>query len=325
MITRPDVAAQLENNVRVNVLKGMNAYTPRRTPFVQETSSDGAFELYADMGSVPWPGNNPSGGQTGSQGVDSRSGAEVLGGLLDGGNITLYGGNERSLLMYNNDWPVGIAISHNAINDNRVGNLDTWARTLGTRYEQHKDYLCFDALNQGALTTSIYGVGYDGVAMFSASHVDKNADYQTAQSNTNSLALSVANFTTVHVAGTKFNDDRGQPGGFDHRLIIAATNLEYELEQVTRNREVAGTANRDRNPYEGTTRGMTAPGSYLDDSTWYVVDDSLPQRPIILQMRQEPNLEVVDWYMGAVPTRYFLWFARYAVGYGDWRLIIKGN
>ena len=88
---------------------------------------------------------------------------------------------KRALIVYNEGWDIPIGIYHTAIEDNRVGSLENWAMSAGSRFEQHKDYLAFDALNSGAGTT--YGNGYDGFPLFSASHVDPGAQYQTAQSN----------------------------------------------------------------------------------------------------------------------------------------------
>ena len=92
MITRTDVLAHLERGMRVGFLRGMRTYVPRRAPFVREAPSDGAFESYADMGAVPWPNHNE--GQVGAGGTDGRTGAQVKGGLGEGGAITVLGGNE---------------------------------------------------------------------------------------------------------------------------------------------------------------------------------------------------------------------------------------
>ena len=58
MITRADIAAHLERGVRTGFLTGRQAYTPLRSAFVGNTTSDGAFESYTDMGNVPWPVQN---------------------------------------------------------------------------------------------------------------------------------------------------------------------------------------------------------------------------------------------------------------------------
>lgn len=321
MITRTDVLAGLERGAKAGFLIGQKGYTPKRAAFCRDVPSDGAFELYVDQGAVPFPAQ--VGGQSGSS-TDARTGAPVVGGVHEGGPIVVLGGNQRSQIVYNNDWDIPIGIYHNAIEDNNVGSLEDWARSCAWRFEQHKDFLAFDALNQGA--TNTYGKAYDDVVFISASHFDKNAEYQTVQSNSNALALSLDNFETVKVAGSKIKDDRGQPLGLDHRLLIHAADLERTAAQITDNREDYGTTNRAMNPYSGSTRRLAAPGGYLDTTAWFMVDDSDPtQKPVKLQIRKVPDLVFWDDHSQGMGIRYYKWLARYAISYSDWRRLLQGN
>jgi len=321
MITRSDVLAHLERGMRVGFLAGKQQYVPQRSAFTSEPSSDGAFEIYGDLGAVPWPAQ--TGGQGGG-GTDGRTGQPSVGGLHEGGPITVLGGNEKGLVVYNQDWTVPIGIYHNAINDNRVGGLEEWARSAGARFEQHKDYLAFNALNAGEATTT-YGAAYDTLAFFSASHVDKAAEYQTVQSNLNTLGLSLDNFETVRVAAAKLRDDRGQPMGLNHKLLIHAIDLERTAAQITDNVEDYGTTNRARNPYAGQILRLAAPGGWLDTTAWFLVDPTMPQKPIMLQVREAPQLVFWDDHSQGAGIRYYKWLARYAAAYGDWRLCVQGN
>jgi|GEM_PF-3454609 len=320
MITRTDILAHLERGMRVGFLAGLKAYTPLRKDFVRENTSDGAFEIYGDMGALPWPRQN--GGQS-SATTDARTGAPQTGGVHEGGPITILGGNERALVAFNQDWNVPIGIWHNAIDDNRVGGIEQWAQSAGVRFEQHMDFLCFDALGQG--TTNTYGNAYDAQTFFSASHADPGAEYTTAQSNTNNLALSMDNFETVRVAGAKFRDDRGQPASPNHTLLIHAVDLERTAAQITSNPTDYTTANRASNPYNGKIQSLSAPGAWLSSAQWFVVDPSMPNKPVILQIRQQPQLVYWDDHTQGNGIRYYKWVARYVVTYGDWRLAVKGN
>ena len=322
MITRTDVLAHLERGMRAGFLAGMKTYSPLRSAFTVEPKSDGAFEIYGDLGALPWPRQN--GGQPGSGGADARTGHPQVSGLHEGGPITVLGGNERGLVVFNQDWDIPVGIRHNAINDNRVGGLDDWARAAGTRFEQHKDYLAFDALNRGEATTS-YGACYDGLSYFNDAHIDRGAEYQTAQDNKFALSLSLDNFETVRVAAGKFRDDRGQPSGFSHTLLIHALDLERTAAQITSNVEDYATANRARNPYANRITGLSAPGNWLDSTAWFVVDPSQPQKPIILQVREAAQLVFWDDHSQGSGIRYYKWLARYVAAYGDWRLSAQGN
>lgn len=318
-ITRGDILAHLERAVRVGFLAGVKEYTPRRSAFTAETTSDGAFEIYANLGSAPWP--IQIGGQT-SSGTDGRTGGPSKGGPTAGGPITVLGTEERSNVVWNDDWSVSVAVTHNAINDDRIGELATWAQNSGSRFQQHMDYLCFSALNSGEGTT--YGKCYDGLSFFNDSHIDPGAEYQTAQDNKYASALSLDNFETVRIAAAKFKDSRGQPyGGLGHTLLIHAVDLERTAAQITDNVEDYGTGNRARNPYAGQITRLGVPGSWFDSTAWVLVDPQV--KPIILQVRQMPMLETWDDFSQGSGIRYFKWFARYTVSYGDWRGCIMGN
>ena len=71
MITRTDIAAHLERQIRVGFLAGRKMYTPMREAFARQAPSDGAFETYTDMGTPPWPTQNA--GTPGPGGTDART------------------------------------------------------------------------------------------------------------------------------------------------------------------------------------------------------------------------------------------------------------
>lgn len=321
MITRTDVAAHLEHGVRAGFLAAIKAYAPMRAPFCAESPSDGAFEIYADMGDIPWP--NHVSGQGGYGGSDDRTGAEKTSGLLEGGSVTIVGGEERGIIVYNDGWEITMGIYHDAINDNRVGNLEIWARSAGQRFEQHKDYLAFAALNGGDGTT--YGKCFDGLSLFNDSHVYPKAEYTTAQDNSYALALSLDNFETVRVAGSNLKDSRGQPLRLVHNLLVHSINLERTAAQIVGNQEAYDTANREMNPYAGQTRGLMAPGGWVDTTFWALIDDTLGEKPLMLQMREGPNLYTWDDHTQGGGIRYFKWYARYAIAYAYWPAAIMGN
>ena len=322
MITRTDILAHLERGMRVGFLKGSKTYTNLRSAFTRETVSDGAFETYTDMGALPWPEEIT--GQTGAQGLDGRIDAPQVGGLMEGGTITVLGGAERALVVYNRGFDIAIGIFHDAINDNKVGSLEGWALGAGSRFEMHKDWMAFDALDKGAASTP-YGKGYDNLVMFSASHIDPSAEYQSVQSNVNTSTLSLDNFETVYVAASKYLDSRGKYSGLSPDLLIHSVDLRRLATQITDNPNAYDIANREINPYEGSISRLAAPGGWLDTTAWYLIVTNLPQKPINLQVRQAPMLFYWDEHTQGGGVRYYKWYARYEVFFGDWRLATQGQ
>lgn len=323
MITRSDILKHLEYGIRTGFLHGVREYTPLRNAFSRDLPSDGAFEDYADMGDIPWPVQNS--GKIGNAGTTGEAGTPKVGELTSGTGITIMGTEERSLRVYNADWEISIGITHNSINDDRAGDLEDWARDAGANFQKHMDYIAFSLLNSGDGTT--YGTCYDGSDFFDNDHSDPGAEYTTNQDNEWTLSLTMDNYETVRVAASKFLDSRGQPAGVTHNLLVVPPELEREAFQIVGNPNVWGTANRDLNPYQGRTTLLVAPGSWLDSTSWMLVDNSQArQRPVYLQVRQAPQLVQWDEEKGGDGgTRYFKWHARYNGFYGDWRLAAQGQ
>lgn len=307
--------------MRVGFLNAAKAYAPLRSAFCGEVASDGAFETYADMGALPWPEQN--GGQPAAAGTDARTGAQIVSGLHEGGPVTVLGGEERAMIVYNQGWDIVIGIYHDAINDNRVGSLERWALRAGERFEQHKDYLAISALNSGDGTT--YGKCYDGLSFFNDSHVDPKATYTTTQDNLGASTLSLDNFETVRIAASKFLDSKGKPVGILHDLLIVPTDLERIGNNITDNSEDYATANRARNPYAGKVSLLVVPGGWMDSTAWVLASARGTEKPVYLQMREAPRLVMWDDESQGSGVRYYKWYGRYVPFYGDWRLAYMGN
>lgn len=323
MIERQDIAVHLEQGVKTEFLLGFKSYAPKRSPFCGEKPSDGAFEIYTEMGSPPWPTQNA--GKPGPGGTDARTGVPAVNTIDGGQQVTVLGGIEKGLIVRNIDWEITTGMTHNAINDDRVGDLLSWANSSGAQFEKHKDYESFNALNAGESTAS-YGAGYDGLSFFNDAHVDPGASYTTTQDNKLATAFSADNFKAARIAAAKFRDDIGQPVGLSHNLLVVPVDLEWEAMQITRNPQVYGNTDLDINPYAGVVRALVAPGGWLDTTAWYLIDDSMPIKPLYLQVRKNPSLVMWDdEKAGDGGMRYFKFHARYTVFYGDWRLAIQGN
>lgn len=294
-IMRPDIATSLQYGVRAGFLDARSTYTRKRQLFVVETDSTGKSETYVGLGANPMPRE-----------------------LVD--SIVPKGLGERNVAITNKDWEISLAVEDNAINDDRVGHVLRWARDGGVNFEKHMDKLSLQALNGGDGTT--YGLCYDGLNFFSASHVDPSAEYTTVQSNLPNLgALTFDNFNTAYVAMLNFLDDRGEPADIVPDLLVVAPALKQAAAQICVNNDKPGTANRDINPFAGEMSYLVSP--YFDSTAWALVASGGADKPIIFQMRQQPELEIVR--EGRNNLSIYKFVARYNVGYGNWRLALLAN
>lgn len=317
MITRTDIAAQLDRSARAGFFKAQKAYNPKRAPFCGETESQGAYEVLAQMGNPPMP--SLTSGKRGSGGVDGRTGAPIIGQRGVHVPAPIMSASELSLIVENLDWDIVLPISHNAINDGTVTNLERWAMTCAINFEKHLDQLAFQALNTGEATTTL-GACVDGQALFSASHTWVGGQYVTAQSNLKTTALSYDNALAAQIAGAGLLDDRGFPLGLNHRLLIYPPDLKDVAINLVDNREKMGTSNREINSLG--LQGLEAPGGMLDSTASFLVDPDA-DKPLYIQMRQRPDLVIEDDNINKV--RYYVWNARYNIYPGAWASVVQIN
>jgi len=225
---------------------------------------------------------------------------------------------EKSLTVKPIDWEIKVWISYNAVQDDQTGTLNNRVRGAGVNFQKHINNYVFQTLNAGDAST--YGLCYDGQVFFYASHVDKGAAYTTVQSNVNALALSLDNFTTVNVAAQKYRDDQGEFVNYVGNLLVVPPDLEYIAAQICNNPNAYDTGNREANPFSGKRNYLVNP--QLDSTAAILIDESEPTKPLIVVMRENPNLQDAWFDPNAADggRYYFKFFARYNVYYGDWRL-----
>ena len=221
------------------------------------------------------------------------------------------------------DWNITVSLSYNAMNDDQTGNLERRVRAAGLNFQKHINKRVFQTLNGGDGST--YGLCYDGQNMISASHADKGAAYNTAQSNLNALALGIDNFETVWVAANQFVDDQGNYTEYNYDLIVTHPTNARAAYQITSVTTDASVTERAENPWAGKLSYITSP--YMDTTAWHLVASGEPTKPLFLVMREQPNLQDA-WFDPKAPDGgrfYFKFFARYNVEYGDWRLDVQGR
>jgi phage major head subunit gpT-like protein len=220
------------------------------------------------------------------------------------------------------DWDITVFISHNAVQDDQTGSLDRKVRAAGDNFQRHIAQQAFQALNDGDGTN--FGLAYDGLTFFNDAHLDKGAAYVTGQDNKDANALSAVNFASTYVKAQKTRDDQGQFVQYEYNLLVVPpdlANLAFQITQVPGGSETAANAN----PYAGRINYITSP--LLDSTAWFLVATNTSTKPILIAMRERPNLQSA-WFDPEAPDGgryYFKFYARYNHFYGDWRTAYMGN
>jgi phage major head subunit gpT-like protein len=231
---------------------------------------------------------------------------------------------EKTLSIQPKNWEITVGISYNAVKDDQTGSLERKVRSAGLNFNKHINKLVFTALDGG--DSSTYGLCYDGSDFFDNDHVDKGADYQTAQDNENALALTIDNFETVRVAASLFRDDRGEYKSYNHDLLVVPPAYERIAAQICNNPDAYDTGNREMNPYSGRISYVVSP--HIASTAWFLVASNEGLKPILLTMREQPALQSAwfDPQKGNDGGMYmFKFYARYNTAFTDWRLAAMGN
>jgi len=230
---------------------------------------------------------------------------------------------EKSLTVEPKDWYLTLKISKNAIRDDQTASLDRAFKNLLPTFQKHLNKRAFQVLNGGDGTT--YGLCYDGQEFFDSDHTDPGGKYQTNQDNEYDLAFSATNFETVYVAAQKSLDDTGEYVNYVPDLIVTSPELAREVSQIAENDWIYSSADREKNPWEGRLSYITSPE--MDAAAWVVVCSSEDSKPILVVVRQRPELNDMwfDSQAGNGGMHYIQYHARYDVVYGDWRLAYLGD
>jgi phage major head subunit gpT-like protein len=231
---------------------------------------------------------------------------------------------EKKLTVTPLDWDITVSISYNAVKDDQTGELERKVRAAGENFRLDMAQKAYKALNDGDATTN-FGAGYDGLAMFSNSHVDKGAQYTTLQDNLDSLSLSLPNFETVRVKAMQTRDDQGNFVDYNYDLLVVSPTDERAAAQLTDNKEDASTANRATNPYAGKLKYVVS--TQFDSGAWVLVASNQSIKPVLIAVRETPNLQAA-WFDPKTDdggTYYFKFYGRYNHFYGDWRTAYMGK
>jgi phage major head subunit gpT-like protein len=243
--------------------------------------------------------------------------------LRNRGRFQLQDFIEKKMTVTPLDWDITVFISHNAVQDDQTGSLDRKVRSAGDNFQRHIAQQAFQALNDGDAVTN-FGAAYDGKAFYANDHVDAGAAYATAQDNLDAQTLSLTNLGPIYIKAQKTRDDQGSFTQYNYDLLVVSPDLATLAYQITRPQGSVETLT-NANPYGGVLKYIVAP--QLDTNAWILVASSENIKPIIIAMREQPNLQSA-WFDPEAPDGgryYFKFYARYNHFYGDWRLAYMGN
>ncbi len=213
----------------------------------------------------------------------------------------------HSVLVQSMEYELTLELKKKDIETDQLGLVANRAEVLGRSAAMWKDYLVADCLTDisgtgaGTLTRARgidpvfpgYGLGFDGVALFSAAHPLDPAGSQS--NNFENSALTQANIDTVAEAMRAYTDEGGNPLGVRPDTIIVPPALEMAAIRATQ-AEISldpGGAAGTTNIHAMVKRFRVVVLDFLTDATaWYMAD-----------MSKAPAAAGVVFYERKAPTQ----------------------
>jgi len=192
--------------------------------------------------------------------------------------------------IINKDFEETIAVQRNDFDDDNLGIYAPLIQGMGSQAMMHRDILVYNQL-AGAFSTGVYKC-FDGKAMCASNHTLGTRTF----SNVGSAVLSASAFGTALAALFSAFDDKSNFYSIPTKfyLCVAPSNIGTAWEickggivaQVFGSNTAA--AGKD-NAWQGVAEPVTIPLLELHPTYWFVIAEYAGLKPIILQVRKEPE------------------------------------
>jgi len=222
----------------------------------------------------------------------------------------------------NRDFEETVGVDRNDIEDDNLGVYSPLIAQLGFDARRHPATLLAEILLAGETTPC-----FDGQPMFAAAH--PNGAAGTYSNLLAANALTADNYAAARAAMMAYTNEAGTPLGVLPAHLIVPPQLEGVARAIL-NAEMVASGNAGvSNVWRNSAELVVAPELAGAPTAWYLADLRRPVKPLILQMRKEPEFVSKDKPDDdAVFTKkQYLYGVDYrgAVGYGLPHLIIKGR
>jgi phage major head subunit gpT-like protein len=187
----------------------------------------------------------------------------------------------HEMQIRNRDYELTVSVARNDIEDDKVGVYAPKFADMGRATRKWPDQLVRERMQANPN-------GFDGVAMFAATHpldpgVNQNNDY--------ALALNAANYRTNRQLMMAYTGEDGEPLGVVPNLLVVPPQLEGAGKDIVQaNKNAAGADNMEM----GTSSLLMVPELANEATRWYLVDDSTGILPWIFQLRRAPGMVMKD-------------------------------
>jgi phage major head subunit gpT-like protein len=302
MLTRSDIPKLLTAGLQTIFQKAYGAVPVIYTDFTTEIPSGKAEEVYAWLGGLPelkeWK--------------DEKAPKALL---------------EHGFTIKNKDYEATISVNRNALADDQYGQITVRVQQLGASARKGFDKEAARIVEAGHST-----VCYDGQNFFDTDHSEGTSGTQSNYSSSG-LALSSTNIKTIITAMRGLKDDTGQLAGINPTHIMVPTGLEFTAKEIFDPTFVNVTTDPSKATLNGLLKVIVNPylanAGTVANSAYYVLDLSQPVKPFVFQNRENITFMALDKPDSPAnfmrKEMYYGVEARFAFGYGDWKLAYKAQ
>jgi len=150
---------------------------------------------------------------------------------------------------------------------------------------------------------SVAATGYDGLALFSASHtnnLNSNVFSNLITYSTVNPILSREAIVAGRVQGMKFKDPNGKNRPVNLDTILVAPSKEDEVMRIINSEKISGSAENDLNPLKGKMQVKvwekleTRTGGTDTSAYWYMYDSKKVNETLQALFRERPSLDAPE-------------------------------
>lgn len=235
----------------------------------------------------------------------------------------LHGLGERDYTLTNKDYEATVEIDRNTIEDDKYNLISPRIRGLAMRAIKFFNEKVFSQLDDAATL-----LAYDGAAMCAAARTaigDSGTIVNLLSGAYSDSTAEVLAAIDLAIAGFRnFKDDRGVPMNLVPDTIVCSPAMEMLIRRALQP-QVAGVPLPEAGFFAANITATPWVDADVDD--WYILCTQAEVKPILLQLRKEPQILAMDDPKSShvFMNKTFLYGVetRFITGYGDPRTVMK--
>lgn len=206
----------------------------------------------------------------------------------------------------------GFKVTEEAVEDDLYNVIKSKPAQLARSARRTAENSAANVFNNGFSTSYLGG---DGKPLLSTTHPRSDGGSSQSNASATGIPLTEENFETARIAARQQLDDKGMRIQVMPNTLLVPVDLEKDAMIITGSSMRSGTADNDKNIYNGNFKVIAWEYLTQNNSMWFLLDSRQAQLMWFWRVRPEFKQDTAfDTGMALFKTR-----ARYSNGWGDWR------